>query len=217
MSDITQGWRDAAQGTLGLRQGSAGIEVLDLQFLLFMVGYNVPLDGVFDASTKDALARFQTARGISGSGSVDAATWGQLYIYSAIQAPLQMGAILVGLKRDDNGKKVKMLQYLLTKHGFSSSGVTGDFDGNTQSALMKWQEAYGFPVTGVASSENIAKMLDLPKKGETLTFAVDGGAVTIPASDSVTPSYEKWIAPGALILAGVALLLLSAGGDEADA
>lgn len=58
-----------------LSERSHGHDVLKLQQSLRRAGYSVDVDGVFGASTKSAVLRFQSAQGIRETGVVDRETW----------------------------------------------------------------------------------------------------------------------------------------------
>jgi N-acetylmuramoyl-L-alanine amidase len=62
-----------------LASGSAGDEVSQLQSLLKLLGfYQGSIDGSYNQSTSEAVARFQTAAGISADGIAGPSTWQKL-------------------------------------------------------------------------------------------------------------------------------------------
>ena len=61
-----------------LRQGSRGVEVIELQRLLNNRGERLATDGIFGPLTNAAVRRFQTAQRIGVDGIVGPITWGRL-------------------------------------------------------------------------------------------------------------------------------------------
>lgn len=62
-----------------VRPGSRGNAVRAVQTLLRDVGYNVVVDGVFGTSTRNAVRKFQRAKGRTVDGNVGAYTWCSLF------------------------------------------------------------------------------------------------------------------------------------------
>ena len=59
-----------------IRQGSKGVYVAVLQDALNFLGYNAGnIDGVFGNNTKNAVIRYQAARGLKQDGIVGCNTW----------------------------------------------------------------------------------------------------------------------------------------------
>ena len=71
-----------------LALGSAGQAVRELQTYMndiaarFCVSYFVPDDGIFGASTQDAVMQFQAGFLLPVTGIVDEATWDAIYHYA---------------------------------------------------------------------------------------------------------------------------------------
>jgi hypothetical protein len=71
-----------------LRSGNYGRVVTNLQARLQQLGYDTGrIDGVYGYRTKEAVIRFQQARGLSTTGIVDPATWAELGIFPAAPEP----------------------------------------------------------------------------------------------------------------------------------
>jgi len=51
--------------------------------------------------------------------------------------------------RGDKGAEIRLLQETLTKAGFDTKGIDGDFGTNTEAAVRAFQRSIGLPVTGV--------------------------------------------------------------------
>lgn len=66
--------REAGYPTI--KQGSKGVYVAVLQDALNFLGYNVGnIDGIFGPNTKNAVIRYQAARGLKQDGIVGCNTW----------------------------------------------------------------------------------------------------------------------------------------------
>lgn len=64
-------------GTVTLRQGSSGAQVLNVQGTLNWPacgGYTVPMDGRYGAQTRSVVASFQASRGLAADGVIGSAT-----------------------------------------------------------------------------------------------------------------------------------------------
>jgi hypothetical protein len=93
-----------------------------------------PVDGVFGATTTDAVRRFQLGHGLVSSGIVDVATWSKLAI------PLATGA---------SGSAVVALQRELVEKRSAVLVVDGIFGSSTRSAVLAFQKHAGLAQTGV--------------------------------------------------------------------
>lgn len=58
-----------------LKLNDRGNGVKDLQEALNAAGYNLQVDGVFGSKTLEAVKKYQTAQGMTASGTVDEGTW----------------------------------------------------------------------------------------------------------------------------------------------
>ena len=79
-------------------RGQRGASVVALQRLLFSLGYDVAIDGVYGAETAKAVARFQSQNGLKETGTADAATIKSL-ISSTWWYPVKAGDTLSGIAR----------------------------------------------------------------------------------------------------------------------
>lgn len=160
----------ATSPLLGLTQGARGAAVEQLQQRLASSGF-APVggaDGVFGPATTTALRSFQSAKGLSSTGTVDAATAAALGSVSAtsggVTAPAsadepaarqpqteqQASTSLVGLKIGSRGDAVKSLQQRIMSAGFTVvGGADGIFGVLTASALKSFQNANGLETSGV--------------------------------------------------------------------
>jgi peptidoglycan hydrolase-like protein with peptidoglycan-binding domain len=65
-------------GDRPLEQGDTGTDVLELQGLLQVHGYQLQRNGIFDESTQQAVIAFQQKHHLKACGIVNASTWGVL-------------------------------------------------------------------------------------------------------------------------------------------
>lgn len=156
----------ASSPYLGLTQGARGTAVIQLQQQLIAAGFP-PVggaDGVFGPATSSALRSFQSAKGLTVTGTVDAATAAALgAVGPGVTAPASAGeqaarqpqagqaatTSLVGLKIGSRGDAVKTLQRTIMNAGFTVvGGADGIFGVLTASALKSFQNANGLGVSG---------------------------------------------------------------------
>jgi len=168
-----------ASTSLGLRQGSEGVEVKALQGALIkaQVGraaYRLAetgTTGYFGMITRDALIEFQKAFGVSADGVFTAATRqafirggtgevkGVATAYSGNQSTLHT-LIPEDLTRGMEGVAVSVLQAFLIREASGTStallmkeGPTGYFGTITEAALKEYQLRHALSVSGVYDEE----------------------------------------------------------------
>lgn len=143
--------------------------VLNLQrYLRLLSDYEpsilpVPLDGIFDTATEDALRAFQRSVGLNPSGRADKETWDALYqaylrlveatdrtptVHLFPRTPAQYEAAI-----GEESAFVAVLQLLLGELRIVYDDIpplspTGIFDSATEHAVKVVQAASGLPVTG---------------------------------------------------------------------
>lgn len=81
-----------------LKMGQRGSAVLSLQRLLFSLGYDVEIDGIYGNGTARAVRRFQEQHRLQATGSADRSTIGQM-IAATWWYPVQRGDTLDGIAR----------------------------------------------------------------------------------------------------------------------
>ncbi len=166
----------------GLRQGSQGPAVADLQRALMDAGVFVAggADGVFGPATKRAVTQFQSWNGLTVTGLVDAATASALVGSSGGG---DSGASDGGgsnqqtstLSEGDRGDRVRELQQRLIDSGvYVAGGADGIFGPATKRAVSQYQGWNGLGVTGTVDASTSAS-LGL------------GGAALSPAAPAATP------------------------------
>jgi peptidoglycan hydrolase-like protein with peptidoglycan-binding domain len=124
--------------------GSTSYVVELLQRALLSAGFNPgPVDGGFlpGSLTGIAVRNFQAANGLNANGIVGPETW------AALPDPDMQG--LPGLALGSQGGAVALVQRCLRRDGFYSGFITGEFDGQTDTAMRQGQQALGLVVDGV--------------------------------------------------------------------
>ena len=140
--------------------------VLNLQRYLRRVGENgraVPIDGIYDSETRNAVLRFQQANGIEPTGIVNKETWDALYIEYERVVEENDRRVYIDLfpKTPKNyateiGEEsyfVSAIEFILhelrvsydTLPPFTTNGI---YDEETANAVREIQRIHGFPMTG---------------------------------------------------------------------
>ncbi len=166
-----------------LREGSQGVGVRTVQYYLNILAYfnsaiqAPPLDGVFGASTADAVRVFQQYYGLPVTGVVNTASWNVLNrIYSETVEFLPQGysgnnaKLFPGyvLSEGMSGENVRDLQTYLSLIGQNYAAipeipVTGYFGSQTRNAVTEFQNAFGINPSGAVGAvtwNTIAKQYD---------------------------------------------------------
>lgn len=123
----------------------------------------VPIDGIFDAQTRNALMEFQLRNNLSPTGIADRATWDLLYSqYIEILKITSLPDAIIPfpsypqnyvIKRGEMSFLVAVLQYMLNEIGiiynvFDALEINGVYDEETQKIIRDFQERNGLPATG---------------------------------------------------------------------
>ena len=141
--------------TLG--SGSSGSNVNLLEKALLALGYFDAQPGTtYSSYTESAVKRFQTACGITATGTADQATQRVLYGGSAPASDLLNSSYANGSK----GESVSRIQTRLLALGYlsKSSSVDGDYGSKTQNAVKLFQSCNGLTASGTADSDTLKKM-----------------------------------------------------------
>lgn len=129
----------------------------------YLEGQRVPIDGIFDSATKNALSEFQRVNGLPVTGVADKLTWDSLFaeyqrvtederssegLYPFPDLPLNY-AVSLG----DTLTLVRIIQILLSELSvtydiFEDITESGTFDAKTEEAVRRFQEINGLPRTG---------------------------------------------------------------------
>jgi peptidoglycan hydrolase-like protein with peptidoglycan-binding domain len=171
---------------LGLAPGARGPQVALLQRTLMADGITVigGADGVFGPATANAIRQFQSKRGLTGSGVVDAATATALATVEVETAPAPAPAAPVPTtpapttpapeapaapapapgsfpNLGDRGPQVAELQRALIAAGIPvPGGADGIFGSMTAGAVIAFQRNNGLPVNGVVDAA-VASLLGI--------------------------------------------------------
>jgi peptidoglycan hydrolase-like protein with peptidoglycan-binding domain len=188
--------------TLPVR-GAKGASVLLVQKALVVAGITVKggVDGMFGSGTTSSIATYQSAKGLTASGLLDATTAASLGLVAPVAAPAPAPASTVSAaaatstpviagklpRRGERSENVRHLQKaLIASNTPVKGGADGIFGIATTRSLRKYQAANGLQVTGTLTTPTAIKL----------------GLVAAPAiSISVFPvqglcSYENtWHAP----------------------
>ena len=154
--------------TTQLAEGNSGIDVRTLQYYLSIIAYfnsdlqPVPLNGIFDSATINAVERFQEFYGLPVTGIVDNDTWNVIdRIYTETVAALPKGyegnnaKLYPGyfLTKGMRGENITDLQTYLNLIGrnipeIPEVPITGYFGDQTENAVRIFQQLFGIPVSG---------------------------------------------------------------------
>lgn len=123
----------------------------------------VPIDGIFDTQTRDALIYFQRRNDLEPTGIADRITWELLYAQylDVIKSTSLPGPIIpfpsypnsYTIKRGEKSFLVATLQYMLNEIGtiynvFDSLEINGEYDEETEGIVRDFQERNGLEPTG---------------------------------------------------------------------
>jgi peptidoglycan hydrolase-like protein with peptidoglycan-binding domain len=159
-----------------LQTGSAGLNVQTIQTYLNRIRRNYPAipaitdpAGVFGASTKSAVTKFQSIFNLTPDGIVGKATWYKISrIYTAVTrlAELDSEGTTLGigtvppssvLRQGSSGQDVITLQYLLNViseyyPGIPAPAQDGIFGSGTKQSVIAFQQAMGLDADGIVGA-----------------------------------------------------------------
>jgi N-acetylmuramoyl-L-alanine amidase len=157
-----------AQAKPLLKLGSQGVDVLEVQALLQLLGfYEGELDGTYTEVTEKSVTAFQKAAGLAPDGILGSSTWTKLLPSSTPEAPAEakkaeakktepqkapksteVSATPI-LRRGAKGDAVYRLQKRLVNLGFLGIAPDGDFGEFTEKAVKAAQQKYKLEIDGV--------------------------------------------------------------------
>lgn len=124
-----------------------------LQSALYELGYfDGPIDGIYGATTKDAVRAFQINNNLKVDGVAGNSTLQAVYSSSAVSATAD-NTEFTTLRAGDKGDQVVQLQDQLMKLGYMVTAATGVYDDLTVSAVAVFQSRNGLNSDGVAGPE----------------------------------------------------------------
>ncbi|SKB12207.1 Peptidoglycan-binding domain 1 protein [Planktothrix sp. PCC 11201] len=159
--------------------GDSGTQVRQIQQRLQELGYfNANATGNFGGLTKDAVIRFQRDAGLSADGIVGPKTLAALGLGVIISPPLDTGNTgntgynrnLIGLGRGDSGPGVSDLQRRLQTLGYFNQTPTGNFGSVTENAVIRLQQDYNIPATGLVTEATLAVLNNGLNSGRDVVF-----------------------------------------------
>jgi peptidoglycan hydrolase-like protein with peptidoglycan-binding domain len=164
----------ASLGSRTLRAGASGADVRELQQLLQRAGFDVTVDGSFEAATAEAVKAFQAIAGLTSSGTAGRKTVARLRAatrsganaannggvgFGSESAGSRPGARALGdripVRRGMSGRDVKMLQDFLERAGVRRVTVDGEFGTGTTRAVRAWEREADRRVDGVVDAADI--------------------------------------------------------------
>lgn len=162
----------SSSSSSNIRYGSSGSSVKKMQKRLAELGYPVgSADGVFGDNTLYALNLFQGDVGYTERKYANSSTQTKLYSKSApTYDPFR------GLKKNDSGIRVTILQTYLSNAGYNPGEIDGVYGANTKSAVERFQLACGIPVTGEADKTTLI-----------LLYGASGPVYPVPVLPTTTP------------------------------
>jgi peptidoglycan hydrolase-like protein with peptidoglycan-binding domain len=150
----------ARQAFAMVKPGDRNSEVMALQQRLQRLGYfNGPTTGYYGPLTKQAVLRYQRAKGLAADGVVGTSTKSALrgQRKQAVEEPphpiWQIG---------DRDSKVREIQKILADSGYPSS-TNGVFDQETQEAVRLFQQAQGLQVDGIVGKKTLTALSEKPE------------------------------------------------------
>ncbi|MEH2285957.1 peptidoglycan-binding domain-containing protein [Nostoc sp.] len=174
----------AVSSVMALEKGDQGPSVRNLQQNLKTAGfYQASVTQVYDASTQEAVRRFQKAAGLPVDGIVGGNTLQKLENWQAkkpttvatqakkttavsAQAKKPSTTNLATSKRSnpnylakgDEGEDVRALQERLRIAGFYYGNATGIFGPITEESVKRFQDSYKLSVDGIAGPATFSKL-----------------------------------------------------------
>jgi N-acetylmuramoyl-L-alanine amidase len=145
-----------------LKLGSQGVDVLEVQALLQLLGYyDGELDGTYTDNTARAVTEFQKSAGLGQDGILGTSTWSKLLpaVPQSLKPepkkpdpksnPKSEETRTPILRRGAKGDAVYRLQQRLGTLGFLTIGPDGDFGELTEKAVKAAQQKYKLETDGV--------------------------------------------------------------------
>jgi peptidoglycan hydrolase-like protein with peptidoglycan-binding domain len=140
-----------------IRLGDSGEQVAELQRRLTELGYyTASVSASFDGATEAAVLRFQQDNNLLADGIVGSETALALRQPSGQPAPTAINSgnrAASVLRLGDSGAAVSELQGRLSELGFYQSPITGNYDAQTQSAVLAFQRSRNLTPDGIAGSQ----------------------------------------------------------------
>ncbi len=193
---ISVGTEETAGGYILLKEGASGMEVRKLQARLAELGYySGGTDGLYGATTVNAVKAFQRSNGLSADGQAGTQTQTKLFSATAVYAstpvatadPNASRTLTLGM----TGNDVYALQERLIALRYLNGIPDGVFGVETQNALMAFQKNNGLTSDGSAGASTLKRLYGSAKAatGSTPT-PVPAGATVLHEGDSGEAVYQ---------------------------
>ena len=153
-----RGGSSSSSSSSGLKLGSQGTDVRNLQQDLTTLGYYwAEITGNFGAKTETAVKRFQEENGLTADGVAGTKTLNAIAAAVARKGGTSASTSTSGttLKLNSQGTKVTQLQQDLKQLGYYYAEITGNFGEKTEAAVKKFQQAKGLTADGVAGTSTL--------------------------------------------------------------
>jgi peptidoglycan hydrolase-like protein with peptidoglycan-binding domain len=134
--------------------------------MLNKAGFNAgKVDGIFGKNTRNALIRFQRAKGIAVDGVAGIQTYNALINQLSAQAKKKAQKSTSSnqwtgqtLRIGSRGQAVKDLQSKLSKLGYNVGAIDGIYGKQTAAAVKSFQRTYGLSQDGIAGKNTYSAM-----------------------------------------------------------
>ena len=125
----------------------------------------VPVDGIYDSKTKDAVREFQIKSGLPATGTVDKKTYDLLYeknldaeFEQSEPLPLYIFQNGQSVKKGEKSDFVMLLQIMLNAltiayDDFAPVEITGIFEDETENAVRAFQSRNNVPPSGIVDKQ----------------------------------------------------------------
>jgi|GEM_PF-4315150 peptidoglycan hydrolase-like protein with peptidoglycan-binding domain len=191
-------------------------EAKNLQQDLTTLGYNTyGVDGYFGQNTYNAVKAFQAANGLSSDGAAGNQTLSKIdYLINQAKSQTvqkttsntQSDTVSISgnLSIGSRGTAVSDLQSSLTKLGYNTYGIDGDFGQNTKNAVVSFQRAHGLTQDGIVgnqtksaiaaaiSNNSTSSMISSSTTSSNLQMGSRGTAVTQLQSNLTSLGYNTY-------------------------
>jgi hypothetical protein len=188
-----------------LHPASQGEDVTNLQTALFNAGYDPgPVDGVYGTRTVAAIQAFQDEVGIPEAGATGPPTWRALSERDGAHF-LRDFPLRRMLHGASEGPEVAELQEALAAAGLISGQPNGVYSTGTESAVKRFQNNEGLPVTGVLDPATRALLMPV-RIGDRLLSPAAAEVMTL-AARLVGNNPEQVPGPPAVLVAALKIAI----------
>ena len=184
----------------------------ELQHRLFQLAWWPELTtGDYDATTQEAVAGFQTKRGLSATGVTDERTWRRLVSMTRAPTHDEMFNILhpgpALLATGDSGDDVRTLQARLAQIAWWEGDISGSYDDATVAAVRGFQAKREIPVTGEVdqrTEDRLVAMTREPTHDEMYNIEPEPGALAAACTSGRVLCIDKstnslrWVIDGSV-------------------